>query len=793
MLLKLLHRAIPSFPSSWQQLRQRSDLLNELLRRITPTAALAVSHYPDFLDNIPIGLYRTRPDGTILEANQQLVELLGFANKAELIATNAAACYYDPADRGRMTELLTRNRLVKNFETRFRRKDGAVIWVRDNCRAVVDPDGQVICFEGSVEDITRQKEAEQALRESEERYRNLIERQGDGLAIVDNKETITFCNKVAEEIFGVPPHTLVGRNLKDFATPDSFAAIRRETKKRQRGERSTYEVEIIRGDGKKSFLLVTATPWKENENAPLASFAIFHDNTEHKCAEQNLRHSEEKYRAVVAQSAECIFLLELETKKLLEANSALRRLLGYTAQEMSQLSVYDFVAHSTQNIEQQIQTVASDKNHFLGERRYRRKDGSIVAVEVNASLIYYGGKKVLCVVSRDISERKQAEEALQLSERRLRQSQKLDAVGRLAGGVAHDFNNLMGGILGCVELLLGRTDAQSPLRKHIEEIRSSAERAAALTQQLLSFSRRKSIRSEALRVDDAIIEMKSLLSRLVHKNIHIAFDLQPDLWAIRGDRSQFEQILLNLVLNANDAMTGSGTITVRTENTTFTESDVVHNPNARIGDFVTLRVEDEGEGMSKVLIGRIFEPFFTTKEPGKGTGLGLSTVYGIVKQHQGWIEVESTPNQGTEFSVYLPARSSQTRKSAPPTARVRSGAGKVVLVVEKDETLRKKVKTALEAEDFVVFSAADAAAALAIVEKRQNKLDLVFSNLSLPDQSGIRLADEIRTHCADLPILVTGTFSHDAANLTTIPKKGYDYLQKPYETGDLLDAIYENL
>jgi PAS domain S-box-containing protein len=727
----------------------------------------------------------------MLEANQALSEILGFPSKKAVAEHNAADSYHDIEDRRRMQELLERDGVVKDFETRFRRRNGEIIWVRDSCRAVFGSGGDVLYYEGTVEDITERKSAEQALIRSEERYRNLIERQGDGLAIVDSGEVFTFANKAADEIFGVKRGGLIGRGLKEFMSAETYELVRRQTDHRKKGNRSTYEVEITRADGERRYLLVTATPWMDGNGAYTGSFAIFRDDTERHLAEQAVRHNEEKYRAVVSQSAECIFLLEIDSKKLLEANPALRRLLGYTEREMGELSVYDFVAHPKQDIDQRVETVATDRSYFLGERKYRRKDGSLVDVEVNASLVTYGGKKVLCVVSRDISERKQAEDALELSRQRLRQSQKLDSLGRLAGGVAHDFNNLMAGILGCSELLLQRTEEENPLRKQIVEIKESAERAAALTQQLLSFSRRKSMTTEALSVNDMVRGMMSLLNRLVAKGVMLDFRPDTDLHPVKADRGQLEQILLNLVLNAGDAMPAGGTVAISTANAALSDGEALP-PHVLPGSFVSLSVADEGVGMSPEVCQRVFDPFFTTKEPGKGTGLGLSTVYGIVKQHKGWVTVDSEVGRGTELTVYLPARPAGKRAEVGVRCGLTDGMGTGsvgVLLVEKQRGSREEAARILTERGFSVLSASSAAEAVELVTESPGEVQLIFSNLSLPDQSGIRLADEIRTRHPEMPVLVTGTFSQEAAKLTSITEKGYSYIQKPYEPDDLLETI----
>ena len=766
------------------------------------------------LDDIPVGLYRTTRDGRILEANMPMVEMLGYPDREAFLNTMAGDCYLDKSERERCNGILAHKGVVRDFETRFQCWDGRIIWVRDSCAEVRDDKGNLLYYQGSVQEITETKLAQQALVDSEERYRNLIERQGDGLAVVDENETFTFTNPIAEEIFGLQPGGLIGRNLREFMDKETFEAIKEQTAKRRRGARSTYDVEIIRADGERRSLVCTATPWKDKVGDYSGAFAIFHDNTLHREAIKALKTNEEKYRAVMNQSAECIFLLEPINKIILEANSAFRRLLGYRKEAIVNLSVQDFVDHPIQDIEDNISRVRDSKSYFLGERRYRHKDGRIVFVEVNASLISYGGKDVLCIVSRDITERKQAAEALKESEERLRQSQRLDAVGRLAGGVAHDFNNLMAGIIGCAELLLKRTNEKNPLRKHIQEIYNSAERAAALTQQLLSFSRRRSIKARKVDLNKTISDMKDLLLRMLGKKSSLCLELSDAPCTLKADRGQMEQILLNLVHNAGDAMPEGGKVFVTTKTVQINDDEAAKFAYSRPGEFIRLTVQDEGHGMSQEIKDRVFDPFFTTKEQGKGTGLGLSTVYGIVKNHHGWIMVDSEPGKGSTFQIFLPSYNvtqnitGDDKLSGSKLNRENksnsSMKNMVVLLVDNDEKGRKQAVKMLNTHGYIVETASCAAEAFKLSEhidnekpsrkdKKTNRWDLVITNLTLPDESGVRLADEIRTRHPQIPVLLCGTFSKDVARLTAVGEKGYGYLQRPYYEEDLLDAVRESV
>ncbi|MDY7041237.1 MAG: ATP-binding protein, partial [Chloroflexota bacterium] len=389
----------------------------------------------------------------------------------------------------------------------------------------------------------------------------------------------------------------------------------------------------------------------------------------------------------------------------------------------------------------------------------------------------------------------QTEVTLRDNEEQLRQSQKMEAIGRLAGGVAHDFNNLLTAVTGYSWLLLKGLDDDDPMRKDIEEIKKAARRGSSLTRQLLAFSRRQVLQPTVLDLNSVVSDMEKMLRRIIGEDIDLSTMLDLELGRTKADPGQIEQVIMNLAVNARDAMPQGGKIIIKTENVTLNESHVQVIPEARPGRFVCLSVVDTGIGMDKETTRRIFEPFFSTKE--NGTGLGLAVVYGIVRQHGGWINVTSEPEQGSTFEVYLPvfsvesAGESAEKASALQLLGELKGNGERILLVEDDASIRKFTGRVLDENGYVVLEAADAEEALGIFEREGGQVHLVFSDVVLPGQSGVQLAEKLLSSHPDLQVLLSSGYTDQKSQWTFIQEKGFRFLQKPYTFPRLLRTIRE--
>ncbi|MFH1147561.1 MAG: ATP-binding protein [Pseudomonadota bacterium] len=395
----------------------------------------------------------------------------------------------------------------------------------------------------------------------------------------------------------------------------------------------------------------------------------------------------------------------------------------------------------------------------------------------------YENKEAILRVLEDITERKRLEE-------QLRQAQKMEAIGRLAGGVAHDFNNLLTAIRGYSELLLVRVGENHPLRKDIEKIYQAGDRASELTGQLLAFSRRQMLQPAVMDLNALVEDMQRLLNRLIGEDIELVTVLNPRLARVKTDAGQIGQVIMNLVLNARDAMPGGGKLTITTENVVFDQDASKRFPEAQPGKYVSLKVTDTGVGIPKEIASQIFEPFFSTKTQGKGTGLGLSVVYGIVKQHEGYVDVESEPGNGSNFIVYLPAVSDTTESGIkhPLSSKDLQGKGERILLVEDENEVRTFAARVLRENGYVVFEAENGKDALEIFA-REKQVHFVFSDVVLPDRSGIQVVDEILRSRPDTRILFVSGYADHKSQWPAIRARGFDFLQKPYSISELLGAV----
>ncbi|UCH94658.1 MAG: response regulator [Candidatus Aminicenantes bacterium] len=502
-----------------------------------------------------------------------------------------------------------------------------------------------------------------------------------------------------------------------------------------------------------------------------------------------LQESEDRFRMLFNSGTDAIFVQEIEDNKpgnFIEVNDIACQRLGYTREELLEMSL--------KNIEIPIETIDVEfnpkdnlvkKQHRLYEAIQMTKHGIEICVENNSHLIDLEGKSAILCISRDITRRKTLEE-------QLRQAQKMEAIGKLAGGVAHDFNNLLTAIMGYSELILGKMKPDNPFREGIEEIKRAGKRAASLTQQLLAFSRKQVLKPKILNLNQVVRGMERMLERIIGEDIHLISQLDPRLSKIKADASQLEQIILNLTVNAVDAMPNGGTLTIKTANKVVKEQDSTL-PDSRPGRFVNLSICDSGEGIDKKIFPQIFEPFFTTKT--NGTGLGLSVVYGIVKQHNGWIQVLSEADKGSIFNIYFPALSANAKEDIEKEFSLMEfvGNSERILLVEDEAGVREISAKALRDYGYKVVEAVTAREAREIFKRKKGNFHLLISDIVLPDKSGIQLADDIRAIKPGMKVLLTSGYADQRAHLAEVLKKSFPFLQKPYSLVDLLKNVKQVL
>lgn len=519
------------------------------------------------------------------------------------------------------------------------------------------------------------------------------------------------------------------------------------------------------------------------------------DKTNRSRLEETLRQAEEKYRAIFEFAVEGIYQSTV-SGQFLSVNPAFTRMLGYESSKELISTVVDIGKQLYVDIKRRAELLQMLNEHDVVqgfEAQLYRRDGSKIWISENLRAVRAanGTIRYLGATCENITRRKDLEN-------QLLQSQKMEAVGRLAGGVAHDFNNLLTVINGYSEFALGKATADDPLRKYLNEIRKAGERAVSLTRQLLIFSRRQALNLRLVDLNEIISDISKLLHRLIGEDIEFVIDLAPDLHQVKADPGQIEQVIMNLVVNARDAMPYGGKLTISTKNNELDECFVRENIGSQLGAFVMLSVSDTGCGMDEEVKSHLFEPFFTTKEAGKGTGLGLSTANGIVKQSGGFIRTSSAVNQGSTFEVFLPRgekvnERSMEQSKGPTHSRKAAGEPQTILLVEDEEMLRSLSCEVLRLDGYEILEAANGGEALLICEQHTNPIHLMVTDIVMPRMNGRYLAERLISMHPEMKVLLVSGYIDVVIVHQEILGSGVSFLQKPFTPSELTKSVRETL
>jgi len=774
-------------------------LLANRLRREQAAADLAASEerFRSLVQLSPVPMGFIDAAGRVVLFNRRFTELFGYSTEdVPSLADWWRRAYPDEAYRREVVrtwsaalEKAAREKSVAEpAEFRVTCKNGEVRDVEISGTWI--DGGTLACFA----DLTERRRTEAALRESEARLRLFIEHAPASLAMFDRDLRYLAVSRRWLADFGLEGRDLLGRLHYDVF-PEIDENLRQIHRRGLAGEVvQGNEDPFVRADGHVQYVRWEMHPWRD-DRGEIGGIVIFtEDVTQQKQAETALRESEERFRTLVDGAPEGIFVQAED--RFLFVNPAMVRLLGAArpadliGRDVLGLIAPEYHEAIRQRIRRQLETGEAAPPM---EQDYLRLDGTRVSVETTAVPVRFAGRDAHLVFVRDVAERRRIEAEKHNLQAQLVQAQKMDSIGRLAGGVAHDFNNMLGVILGHADLALGKTDAASPLLNSLQEIRKAAVRSSDLARQLLAFARKQTIAPKALDLNETVAGMLAMLRRLIGENVELAWQPCPAPARVKMDPSQIDQILANLCVNARDAIGDHGRVAIATGLAAFDEDYCASHAGFVPGDYVMLAVEDNGCGMDAETLLRLFEPFFTTKEIGKGTGLGLATVYGIVKQNNGFIDVDSQVGRGSTFKIYLP-RLQIAPPPEPPAAPPPLPTGhETILLAEDDPALLKMTQMMLERIGYHVLPAPSPEEALRLARQNAGRIDLLMTDVVMPGMNGRHLSQTLLADQPGLKRLFMSGYTADVIARHGVLEPGVHFIAKPFTPAELAHKLREIL
>jgi len=763
------------------------------------------------------------PDGIILHASAGSARVLGWRPDELVGRALADFLHADDASemRDRLRGLAEIPKGTRKGRCRLRSKTGEWRWVEaaiTNCLSNPAVEGLVASFldvtglhrmeaerqviSEVVHALNQTANLDQLLEGIHQALKKVLCAENCFVALHDATQDAFYFPFFVDQLDTAPPPQKVGRSCTAFVFRTGSAMLIPQSEFDRLAQQG--EVELV-GSPSPAWLGVplktpTATigvlvvQHYENESAYDMRDLEFLDSVgghialaiERRRSEEALRKSESVFRLLFSHNPLPTWVMDDDTLQFMQVNDAAVRQYGFTPEEFRRMSMFDLRPEEQQTSPDARARKDAAAAKYEGLCKHRKKDGKVLEVEIISHQLDYSGRRVRLVVAQDISER-------HLLEQQLRQAQKMEAVGRLAGGVAHDFNNLLMVISGYAEVILAGLDFRHPLHEKGRAIQQAADRATTLTRQLLAFSRKQLLELKVVDVNAVVQDMERLLRPLIGENVEFDAKLSPEAAHTRADAGQLEQILMNLVVNAKDAMPNGGKLTMQTQNIVVDENHRRGQTFIRPGQYVMLSVSDTGMGMDKETQSRIFEPFFTTKEKGKGTGLGLSTVYGIVKQSGGYVLVQSEEGRGTKFQIYLPRVEGIAEKHAPQSTPAILGGSETVLLVEDEESVRQLVRDTLTAKGYRVVEAENGEAGLAAAAQHQGKIDLVITDVVMPGIGGRELIKQLAELRPETKVLYLSGYTEDAIISEGTIEREAAFLQKPFTLKSLSQKVREVL
>lgn len=734
------------------------------------------------VDRMPLGYIVWDADFRVLEWNPAAEKIFGWS-RAEAMGKHAGKLMLPGAESppecmGRALQRGDKTTLSVCAGVNKAGKRVACEWHNTPVR---DDGGSLRSVISMVNDITGRDETGRELRESRKFLQTIIDTEPECVKLLDAEGNLIMMNRAGLDMIQADSlNEVKGQSVCSLVTADHREAFTRLTEKVFRGESGTLDFEMTGIHGRKLWLETHGVPLRDDKDEVIALLGITRDITKRKEAEEALLQ-EKSFSDSIIDNLPGIFFICDEEGGLIRWNNNEVAVTGYSSEELGSLNVLELFRKDRDLVHRALQDLFATGKVTL-EARLTTKNGTAVPFFLTGFRMTTSDRRYLVAVGIDVSERKRLEE-------QLRQSQKMESIGTLAGGIAHDFNNILTAIIGYGSLLQMKMKEEDPLRYNVEQILSSANRAASLTQGLLAYSRKQILNPQPVSVNAIIKKVDLLLARLIGENIELKTMLTDDDVSVMADTGQIEQVLMNLATNARDAMPEGGYLFIETERIEFSEESAKVHEFGKHGTYALITVTDSGMGMDEKTRQRIFEPFFTTKEVGQGTGLGLAIVYGIIKQHNGTITVSSEEGRGTTFKIYLPVvptfEGQRLSVELPPI----QGGVETVLVAEDDEVVRKLTRNVLEQFGYTVIEAEDGEDAVNKFMEHRDLIKLLLFDVIMPKKNGREAYAKIKIFSPDMKVLFLSGYTADTIQRKGLLEPGLNFIMKPVPVNELLRKV----
>jgi PAS domain S-box-containing protein len=759
--------------------------------RAEETLRESEDRYRNLIENSQELIQSVAPDGTFVFVNRAWHETLGYT--ASELPRLSMLDVIHPDSREHCSEVfrrVLRGEVVADVEATFVSKDGRNVQVEGSTAPRIY-EGRVVATHGFFRDVTLRKRAEEELKAIEERFKQFVEGSPDAIAGVDGSGRIVLANAQMERLFGYSRRELMGHTV-ELLVPERLRDAHREHRAAYHRKPVTrpmgggLDLAGRRKDGTEFPAEISLSPVETRQG--LLVMAVVRDLTERKRSEQALRESEQRYRSLFEGMTHGVYRSTADGR-FLDVNPALVAMLGYgPKEEVLALDLARDVYARPEDRERLVAQYLQASRVEATEVQWKRRDGAIIDVRLTGRPVHRadGSLEAFEMIAEDVTHRR----ALELQ---VQQAQKMDAVGRLAGGVAHDFNNLLTVITGFTDLVMDSLGKGHPAMEDLGEVRRAADRARSLTRQLLAFSRRQVLQPRVLDLNEIVAGMEKMLQRIIGEDVELR-SLFSAQGRVRADPGQLEQVVVNLAVNARDAMPRGGRLTIETADVEIDQAFARLHPPTTPGSYVLLAVHDTGVGMDEETLSHIFEPFFTTKEVGQGTGLGLATVYGIVNQSGGYIWAYSEPGRGSTFRVYLPRVEETAEHPVPgPDVAAPRGGTETILLVEDDANVRKIARQILERLGYNVLQADRPDAAVRVARVHQGPIHLLLTDVVMPGGTGAEVHETIQRSRPGIPVLYVSGYAGDAVLRQELGEPGTPFLPKPFTAADLARKVREVL